>query len=99
MNTFRPIHPGKQAIRNAKYAVKALIERAEITLIEKYGYDFSDTELFPNGFIDMLSHADAYADWVAHVKETEAFEEIDLELLAAIRFIVDYGYMPIEKKV
>ena len=58
-------------------------------LTKDYGYDFSDKEMFPRGFIDMIGHTDAFADWVAYM-EDKVDNQADYELLAAIRYIVDF---------
>jgi len=84
-----PRHPGKYAYNNGRKTVKTLFHLAEKILTEDYGYDFSDKEVFPNGFIDMIGHADAYADWLSSMKDM--FREEDYELLAAIRYIVDFS--------
>jgi len=87
----RYIHTGKQAIRNAKSTVKAMFNEAEYRLVNTYGYDFTNKEYFPNGFIDFLSNDDVYADWVADQKGK--VDDHDYELFAAIRYIVDWRYL------
>lgn len=82
-----PRHPGRAAYLNGKKTVQTLFHMAEAMLTE-YGYDFSDPEVFPNGFVDMIGHADAYADWLADAKDE--FKEEDYHLLVAIRLIVDF---------
>lgn len=90
MSNFRKSnHPGREAYRRGNLTVQALFHAAERMLTREYGYDFSDENIFPNGFVDMIGHADAYADWVADMKGKVRCDA-DYELLAAIRYIVDF---------
>ena len=75
------------SINNSKSVIEALFKRAEETLVEDYGFDFSNKEYFPNGFADFFGHTDAYADWLAEHKDM--FDDVDYELLACLRFIID----------
>ena len=89
MSFRRSYHPGLNALKNGRKTIQTLFYTVQRMLEESYGYDFSDTENFPNGFIDMLGHTDAYADWVADQKGK--MDDVDYELLVTIRNILDYS--------
>jgi hypothetical protein len=85
---IKSVHPGLHAVENGSRIVESIIIAAQFMLQDHYGYDFSDEQSFPNGFFDMLGHTDAYADWLWDNKHK--FEDVDYELLSAIRVILDY---------
>jgi len=78
------------ALDNSKKTIENIFNVVEQILVENYGYDFSNKELFPNGPGDFFGHADAYADWVALQKGK--IDDIDYEFLAAVRIIIDYSH-------
>jgi len=82
---YTTVHPYYQAIAKANTSAKLLFDRAKVMLEEDYDYDF--TEL---NFEDFFGHSDAYADWLEDNKHL--FCDVDYELLATLRFLIDYGY-------
>tara|TARA_R100001463_G_scaffold4525_3_gene16787 strand:- start:32 stop:340 length:309 start_codon:yes stop_codon:yes gene_type:complete len=83
--TYTVVHPYYQAIANAQPSAQLLFDRAKDMLVNDYGYNFTKVK-----FEDFFGHSDAYADWLSDNKDE--FDDVDYELLTALRFLIDYGY-------